>query len=203
MGFFGTIGRIAGGFITGGPIGAIGALVPTGTPGIPGRTDGICPPGTPGCGPQRLVGAQGCPRGTVWDPATQTCVATISPFGGRALADQFGEAVMGQYGAALVPAQREGMTLVCPPKAVLGADNLCYNRRDISNKERKWPRGRRPLLTGGEMRAISIASAAAAKLETKQKQLRKMGMMKQAPRPRKARGSALLPPGHHSHVAHN
>ena len=95
----------------------------------------------------------------------------------------FGEAVMGRFGAGLKPAFFSQQVRRCPRGAILGAPeadgtSLCYNRGQISNKQRAWPRGRRPLLTGGEMRAISIASSAADKLQRKQKQLQKMGMLK-------------------------
>lgn len=108
----------------------------------------------------------------------------------------FGEAVMGRFGAGLKPAVFSQQRRACPRGAVLGApeadgSSLCYNRKELSNKERAWPRGRRPLLTGGEMRAISIASSAAKRLERKQKQLQQLGLLKKpAARPRKA-----LPPG--------
>ncbi len=120
--------------------------------------------------------------------------------GGESGRFEFGEAVMGRYGAALVPGVRPGETMICPPGAVLGNDALCYDRRNISNKQRLWPRGRRPLLTGGEMRCISIASAAARKLQAKEKQLQDMGMLKK-PAPR--RQQKQIGPGHHAHVAHD
>lgn len=165
---------------------------PPGSIGCPGSSLILLPPGVPGqSGP--------CDPGTVWDPDLGYCVSPRSPFGGQQLADQFGEAVMGQYGAALVPKQRATTTLVCPKGAVLGKDDLCYNKKDITNKERQWPRGRRPLLTGGEMRCISVASSASRKLQRKQKQLQDMGML---PKPRRSSRKAL-PSGHHSHVAHN
>jgi hypothetical protein len=112
---------------------------------------------------------------------------------------EFGEAVMGQFGAALEPGIRPGETRVCPRGTVLGTDGLCYNRRDIKNSERWWPRGRRPLLTGGDMRCISIASDAAKRLQRKQKQLQDMGMLKK-PAVRRAKA---LPSGHHAHVQHD
>ena len=141
-----------------------------------------------------------CPPGTVWDPQGQFCVSPKSPFGGEALADQFGEAVMGRYGAALVPGQRQTSTAICPKGSVLGNDALCYNRRDLRNSDRMWPRGRRPLLTGGEMRAISIAAGAAGKLERAKARLEKLGLLK---KPRRGGRKALPPSGHHAHVAHN
>jgi len=108
-----------------------------------------------------------------------------------------GEALMGRFGAGLVPGVRVTETAICPRGAVLGVDGLCYNRRDIANSQRMWPHGRRPLLTGGEMRCISIAAAAAKKLQNKQKQLISMGML---PKPRRAR---QITAGHHAHVAHD
>lgn len=111
-----------------------------------------------------------------------------------------GEAVMGRYGAAMQPFARSTTTSFCLPGMVLGDDNLCYNRGEVPNKRRKWPRGRRPLLTGGDMRCISIANAAARKLQRKEKQLQSMGMLKKpAPRPRQK----LLAAGHHAHIEHN
>jgi len=60
--------------------------------------------------------------------------------------------------------------------------------------------GTRPLLTGGEMRCIRIASRAAGRLKTKTKQLQKMGMLE---KPRRASVRRALAPGHHAHVAHD
>jgi len=109
----------------------------------------------------------------------------------------FGDAVMGQFGAALQPAIRMTDVRVCPRGTVLGMDGLCYNRRDIRNSERFWPRGRRPLLTGGEMRCITVAASAAKKLKTKTKQLETLGLLKK-PAPR----SRALPRGHSARLAH-
>jgi len=60
----------------------------------------------------------------------------------------------------------------------VGKDGLCYNRKSLTNKERMWPRGRQPLLSGGEMRAIAIAAAAGKKFERTQKRLQAIGMIK-------------------------
>lgn len=132
-----------------------------------------------------------CPSGYTWKegPGGGSCVSPTPGMRGRVQralpggrtgydAAEYGEAVMGQFGAGMIPATFEGVTRRCPRGAVLATDGLCYNTRDLSNKNREWPRGRRPLLTGGEMRAISIASAAAAKFERTQKRLQRMGMIK-------------------------
>lgn len=177
-----------------------------------------CPPGfsdtTQGCLPTQTalgrslrgelpLGPAPCPSGTVPDPQGRGfCVSPRSPVGraARATTNGFGNAVMGQFGAALEPEQFQTLTRRCPRGAVLGLDGLCYNRRDLRNTERMWPRGTAPLLTGGDMRCIRIAARAGTKLTRKTKQLRAMGMMPALPKPRKAKA---LPPGHHAHVEHN
>jgi len=88
------------------------------------------------------------------------------------------DAVLGQYGAGLEPFIRESATRVCPKGTVLGNDGVCYVKGSINNKFREWPAGRKPLLTGGEMRAISIASSAGKKMDRTVKRLRGLGMMK-------------------------
>jgi hypothetical protein len=198
----------------GGLIGTIGKVVGTVIPGkdpiegIFGRF------GSGGASPQlrqfperSVVPGARCNTGFYWNG--QRCVPLetrkdpgITGFGQRMIPGgesglmQFGEAVLGQYGAALEPGVRPTETLICPRGTVLGTDNLCYNKRDIRNDERKWPRGRRPLLTGGEMRCISIASRAAGKLQRKQKQLQDLGMLKKpAPRRRAPKQITAGTPG--------
>ena len=97
-----------------------------------------------------------------------------------------GNAVMGRYGAALEPGVQMIQRSVCLPGMQLGNDGLCYNKGAITNKQRQWPRGRAPLLTGGDMAAISRAARAGAKLDRTTKRLRILGMMKRLPAPRKA-----------------
>ena len=117
---------------------------------------------------------------------------------GLALDPAAGVAVMGRFGAGFEPALFMTDTRRCGRGAVLAVDGLCYNKRDLRNNERFWPRGRRPLLTGGEMRAISTASSAAKKLQRKQKQLEGLGLLKKAaPRSRRA-----LPAGHRAELRH-
>jgi len=109
-----------------------------------------------------------------------------------------GVPVMGRFGAGFEPSVIMTDTRRCGRGAVLGVDGICYNKRDLRNNERFWPRGRRPLLTGGEMRAISTASSAAKKLQRKQKQLETLGLLKKAaPRSRRA-----LPAGHTASLTH-
>ena len=109
-----------------------------------------------------------------------------------------GVPVMGRFGAGFEPSIFMTDTRRCGRGAVLGVDGICYNKRDLRNNERFWPRGRRPLLTGGEMRAISTASSAAKKLQRKQKQLESLGLLKRpASRSRRA-----LPAGHRAQLTH-
>lgn len=128
------------------------------------------------------------------------CVAPGSPhwrrhFGGGGGGVPFveaGEAMMGRFGAGLSPTFQTIQRSVCLRGMTLGLDGLCYNKGSISNKQRMWPRGRRPLLTGGDMRAISIASRAGARLERTATRLRGLGLMKQLPKGR----SKKCPPRH-------
>jgi hypothetical protein len=88
--------------------------------------------------------------------------------------------MMGRYGAAMVPLSITSARSDCSfggavRGMILGDDGLCYNSSQISNKERKWPKGRAPLLTGGEMRAISTAARAAGRLNRTSKRLDKVG----------------------------
>lgn len=105
-----------------------------------------------------------------------------------------GDAVMGQFGAALEPGVMQIERSVCLPGMQLAKDGLCYNKGAITNSQRMWPRGRRPLLTGGDMRAIGVAARAGAKLDRTTKRLRSLGMMKALPAPRKPRAHAHAKP---------
>jgi len=91
-----------------------------------------------------------------------------------------GEAVMGRYGAGLRPGSMVIDRAVCLKGMQLGNDGICYNKSQISNKQRQWPAGRKPLLSGGDMRAISIAARAGRRLEGATKRLQKLGMIKKA-----------------------
>lgn len=119
------------------------------------------------------------------DPGTGECAFFLGerrgPNGGR----DVGEAVMGRYGAALEPGIMTIDRSVCLRGMQLGNDGLCYNKGAISNKQRMWPAGRKPLLTGGEMRAISQAASAAKRLQGANKRLQEIGLIKK-PAPRRS-----------------
>jgi len=202
---FGAIGGGISGLLGGGPLGALGGAIRGFTgggraPAVPVIPQTTIVPGSRGFAPQR------CPPGFFTDTRGQ-CVPLRTPVGegfldpvraflpgGQTGRVEFGAAVMGQFGAALEPGFRDSSTAVCPRGTVLGVDNLCYNRRDLKNSERKWPMGRKPLLTGGEMRCISIAAGAAKRLERKTKQLQSLGMLK---KPSASRRRALPHPALH------
>lgn len=156
-----------GGFITGGPIGAITGAI---AGGFGGGTRGGETTGSPGTqptgyGPQSF--ATGCPTGYTW--SNGQCVKTgVSGWVQRTIpggqtgtlpSSGYGAAVMGGFGIpamepAVVGQTQYGPILRCPTGAVLGKDNLCYQKGTITNKQRKWPKGPRPLLTGGEMKTL-------------------------------------------------
>lgn len=109
-----------------------------------------------------------CPTGFEWDGSrcVQTGVrGTIERFlpGGETGtgADVYGQAVIGAFGKpALVPFVEAQPTRRCPPGAVLGKDNLCYDRRSIRNSDRKWPKPPKPPITVADRKAIRRAASA-------------------------------------------
>jgi len=209
--FGGIKGAIGG--ILGGPGGIIGGALGGffgggGERAIPRATG--CPPGfffngvtctpTPSFRPTPIGGLldrfNGGRGGSVPQPTPKQ--AELRGMLGREIDPAAGIAVLGQFGAGTEPEVFDTMVRRCPRKSVLGADGICYNRGDLRNSDRWWPRGRRPLLTGGDMRAISTASSAAKKLQRKQKQLEGLGLLKRpAPRTRRA-----LPAGHKAELRH-
>lgn len=106
------------------------------------------------------------------------------------LVGRAGGAVMGRYGAGLEPVEERRSVSTCLPGMVLGDDGICYNRGQVPNKRRMWPKGRKPLLTGGEMNAITIAARAARRVKATTKKLQALGLLD---RPR-ARPRALARP---------
>jgi len=146
----------------------------------------------PGSVPMRTLGtarSSGLCAGILWVRTETGCknVATGEerPFdngGNGTMMAPVGDAVMGRYGAALVPGSKIIDRAVCLPGMHLGDDDLCYNKGQITNKQRAWPKGRKPLLTGGEMRAITVAATAGRRLERASKRLQKIGLMKKPAR---------------------
>jgi hypothetical protein len=102
----------------------------------------------------------------------------LGPGGDPAITELQGDAVNGRYGVGMTAMQEERMYSVCLPGMVLGDDDICYDRKNIRNSDRMWPKGRPPLLTGGQRNAITIAARAGRQIETATKSLQKMGMLK-------------------------
>ena len=152
--------------------------------GFNANAAGFCEPTT-----RRGLHGNGCPSGQVWSSSLQICVSAISPLGAR----EFGQAIMGRYGAGVIAGSRIVDIATCPRKMHLGDDGICYGKSQISNKQRMWPKGRKPLLTGGDMGAINTAARAGKRLDVATKRLRAMGMMKPPPAARKA-------PAKHAHA---
>jgi len=178
-----------GGFFSGGPTGAVsGFLTPTrGQPDPRAQNLGLPTP--------MSVGRTGCSEGFRTDPRTGQCVRTgvvgavqrVVPGGQTGtMADVFGEAVVGAFGMpALVPAQvgsidrqdgTVGPILKCPPRMVLGVDNLCYTKgtRGLA-AFRKWKPGTRPFLTGGDVKVLRRANTLRSSKASK-KLLKELGV---------------------------
>jgi len=199
------IGRAIGGFIGGGPIGAIGGFVGGGgggggtaqTPELSQahreqHRRGIDVLGHASHG--HIISPQPigrsfeplAPDPCQWPARTDPNTGQCSVFMGRepGLDDPTtgaGAAVMGRYGAALHPVVEQRMHRECLPAMVLGNDGLCYNRTgkgSISNRNRAYPKGRAPLLTGGQRNCITTAKKAATALEKEASNLEDMGMLK-------------------------
>ena len=182
--------------------------------GQPALTGGPCPPGFnrgPGGGCIASVTAVPGLRGFVQRviPGGETGFQVGSlPVNGGGVREGFppfldgaeapGQATLGRFGAAMEPTVRTSQIRECERGMVLAVDGLCYNRRDVRNSERFWPRGRRPLLTGGEMRAISTAASAARKLQRKQKDLMELGLLPK-PTARRRKGAVI---GHKATLSH-
>lgn len=185
-GIFGDILGAAVGLIPG--VGVAAGLIP----GVGDILGGIFGDGDPAidlppsaaCNPPLVRGANGL------------CIDPTSPVGTDPRTGVPGQAVMGQFGAGMAPTADMVRRRDCIPGMVLGKDGLCYNKSQISNSQRWWPKGRRPLLTGGDMRAIGIAAAAAKKLTGATKRLRTIGLIKSPVRRRITSG----PTEHHHHA---
>ena len=150
------------------------------TPGfLPGTRSAFRPSG----GTMRRVGTLGvhdqgagpCLPPLIRDPELGVCIAPTSPLGASRF--QF-DAFAGQYGAGFIPGSEIRDVAICPTGTALGKDGICYAK--LANRNRKYPRGRRPLLTGGDMNAITRARRAGFKLANAKSDLVAIGMLKVA-----------------------
>jgi len=147
------------------------------------------------CDDGRPVGPDGHCHGPVaqafFHPIqTGTSIASSLVGPSRPQAAAVGSAVMGRFGAGLQPFIETSTRRNCLPGMVLGKDGLCYNKSDISNKNREHPKGRRPLGTPGELAALSKAASFGRRMESTVKRMQKIGVLKKprrgAPRARPA-----------------
>lgn len=83
----------------------------------------------------------------------------------------------------------------CGPGDVLGKDGFCHPKGSIPNKQREWPRGRRPLGTPGEMAALAKAASFGRRMETTVKRMQKIGVLK---RPKSSRPRITSAAQHHA-----
>ena len=217
----GVIGGAVGGFVGGGAPAATGCPpgfnpTPGGgcvpavakVPGLRGFAQRVIPGGATGfettlpvLSPfQQRIAREQAARVARGQPAliTEGGTRVIDPMAGASPQIGGGLATLGRFGAAVEPTVRMQDIRECPRGMVLAVDSLCYSRRDVRNSERFWPRGRRPLLTGGEMRAISTAASAARKLQRKQKDLMELGLL---PKPT-ARRKKTMVTGHKTTLSH-
>lgn len=163
-------------------IGAIGAAARAFSGGRGGPIPASFPPRTnfAGAVPGGKVTGP-CLPGTVPDPMGRGfCVTPTSPLGASTLG---GETMEGRFGPAMVPGSVLRDVATCDRGMVLGKDGLCYDR--LPNRDRLYPRGRRPLLTGGDMKAISRARRAGNRLANAKSDLVAIGMLKPAPSKRR------------------
>jgi hypothetical protein len=159
------IGKTVGGFLTGGPAGAVTGLVSS--------------LGGGGGGGQSFAPAGQCPSGFTF--RNGRCEATgLSGFGQRMIpggrtgllpqAGAPGEAVMGGFGIpAMLPQEvgeimrtdgSVGPILRCIPGLVLGKDDLCYPRAILGRRSRyrKHKLAPRPPISGADAQAIRRAA---------------------------------------------
>ena len=118
------------------------------------------------------------------------CLFPPSPVGAARLG---GTAVMGIHGAGVVAGSEIIDRATCLRGMHLGNDGICYKKGAITNKERMWPAGAKPLLTGGEMNAIRTADTARGRVA---RAAGRLGIVPKAPRKRR------VPTGHKAKLVH-
>lgn len=152
----------------------------------------VVPTGTTTTFSGPLVPEAKCPEGQFGIPPACFDLVPGGPTQGGGMLITPGEAVLGRYGAALQPSVQDRSVRRCMRGMVLGNDGLCYNRSDLKKSERWWIPARRPLLTGGDLNAISRAARAANKLQTQQKRLQKLGLLSKPASRSRGRSAKML-----------
>jgi len=105
----------------------------------------------------------GCPDGSA-PPCAVTTMTTTDDITSPAEFDMSGwQAVQGAFGMpAIAPRVRQARRFMCPPGMVLSRGNLCYPREVLrrNSRWRKWRPGMKPILSGGDRKAITKAKSA-------------------------------------------
>ena len=200
--------------------GAAGSLVTGGNPFV-GAIQGFTAFGKPGgapCGSGRVRGTDGhchehkvhgtggarfpCGNGMVRNAAGDCVAPTIASQGFNLpdFIDTSGPATTpGQRGSGSSPFTATRSIRSCGPGMVLGKDGLCYassGKGSIANRDREWPKGRRPLGTPGELRALATAAAFGRRMEKTVKRMQKIGVLSKPRRSvRQAPAMKRLAPG--------
>jgi hypothetical protein len=128
--------------------------------------------------PPRAFPQPGCPRGfaedsrgncvrigvdprnpgtTVAVPGMAGAIQRFLPGGRTGTVTVGGPGGFGPSMAGHAPEEKPVSRADCGRGYVLGQNGLCYDKRIIPNKMRMWPKGPRPLLTGGEMNTVRKA----------------------------------------------
>lgn len=140
-----------GGLLTGGPGGALTGAI-SGFTGGSGSTTPSCPQGFIKVGGTCVATnpVSYLPGGV---PATMPTSGTVVAGGGQPM----GGAVRGM--AAYAPTVVTRTIRQCPSRYRLAYDNLCYPKAVLgrNSRNRKWPAGRKPLFTGGELKSLAKA----------------------------------------------
>lgn len=132
---------------------------------------GGCPAGFGSVGDGGCVPLdQSCEGGKVRD-AAGVCRDVTPEFDTPA---ELGESMHANGHRDTRPAMRDVRTRRCRSGSVLGKDGWCHPKGSIPNKDRRWPKGRRPLGTPGELACVAKASRFAARLTTQKKRFKKM-----------------------------
>ncbi len=179
----------ASGFITGG--GSSGSEPPSGSQPVPG----VALVETTSADRCRQRGLRMGPGGRCVGPGTVVVDPTALLPGGRPGVTSGFASVVPMIGeVAVAPLIETQRVRRCPRGRVLAIDGACYNRKDLRKDQRMWPPGRKPLLTGGDLNAISRAARAAGRMKTQQKRLQKLGLL---PKPKPAQRRIAAVSHHH------
>jgi len=187
------------GFAGGGPVGAVGGFASGG--GRPSKRRGGQPKSTRGGFnvTRESLGKGRCPKGR--KQVGNRCVkpGAFLP-GGVPFTTGTSVARFEGQGGAYLPTMETREVRECLPGDVLGRDGFCYAKGSISNKNREWPKGRRPLGTPGEMAALAKAASFGRRMETTVKRMQKIGVLKKPSRGRSTPRARAVVRGGHAHV---